>query len=187
VSDSTSTVSRPPFGPPVIRRAFFGACGGYGAAMDPAPLSHTLRTPVRFMESDLLRMVWHGHYVLYLEDARQALGAQIGLAYEDFMRERYACPVVDLQLKYRRPARYGDTLDITARLHWMEVPKLRYTYEVRRAGDGELLTTAESVQVLVRPDGNLVLNFPPFLEQFRQRWRRGEIRTPQAPQPSPWS
>jgi acyl-CoA thioester hydrolase len=139
------------------------------------------------MESDLLRMVWHGHYVLYLEDARQALGARIGLGYEDFMRERFACPVVDLQLKYKKPARYGDKLDIAAALHWADVPKLRYTYEIRRVADGELLTTAESTQVLVYPDGQLALNFPPFLEAFRDRWKRGEIALGTRPELSQWS
>ncbi len=155
--------------------------------MNPAPLSHTLRTTVRFMESDLLRMVWHGHYVLYLEDARQALGSRIGLGYEDFMRERFACPVVDLQLKYKKPARYGDKLDITASLHWAEVPKLRYTYEIRRVGDGELLTTGESTQVLVHPDGQLALNFPAFLQAFRERWKRGEIALDTQSELSQWS
>jgi acyl-CoA thioester hydrolase len=139
----------------------------------PEPLSQTIRVTVRFGESDLLRMVWHGNYVAWLEDARQALGARIGLSYEDFMRERFACPVVDLRLQYKKPARYGDKLDVTARLHWPEVPKLVYDYEIRR--EGELLTTAESTQVLVHPDGQLALNIPPFLEALRERWRNGEF------------
>jgi acyl-CoA thioester hydrolase len=151
------------------------------------PLTHVMRTTVRFMESDLLRVVWHGHYVLYLEDARQALGERIGLGYEDFMREGYACPVVDLSLKYKAPARYGDKLDIAASLHWMEVPKLRYSYEIRRAGSGELLTTAESIQVLLNMQGQLVLNLPPFVEEIRRRWRAGEIKLDGSPQPTPWS
>lgn len=155
--------------------------------MTPPPLAHTIRTTVRFMESDLLRIVWHGHYVLYLEDARQAMGSAIGLGYEDFMREGVACPVVDLSLKYKLPARYGDKLEITAFLHWMEVPKLRYTYEVRREGDGALLTTAETTQVMVYPGNQLALNFPPFLEDFRSRWKRGEVSLSSEAMQSPWS
>ena len=31
----------------------------------------TLRVRVRFSEMDALRMVWHGNYVTYLEDARE--------------------------------------------------------------------------------------------------------------------
>lgn len=142
----------------------------------PPPLSHTVRLTVRFKESDLLGIVWHGNYVTYLEDARQALGVQIGLSYEDFMRERFAAPIVDLRLQYKRPAKYGDKLDVTASVIWQEVPKFVHRYEIRRVGDGELLTTAETTQVLVHPDGNLALNFPPFVEAVRERWRQGKIR-----------
>lgn len=154
---------------------------------DPvAPLRHTIRATVRFREADLLGIVWHGHYVKFLEDARQVMGAYIGLGYEDFMREGFAGPLVDMRLQYKRPARYGDKIDITAMLHWSEVPKLRYTYEIRRVADGELLTLAETVQVLLHPDGQLALNFPPFLEAFRTRWQQGQLRIPPGPEASPF-
>jgi acyl-CoA thioester hydrolase len=149
--------------------------------MNPPPLTRTVRVAVRFGHSDLLRIVWHGNYVQWLEDARQSLGTAIGLGYEDLLREKYAAPIVDMGLKYRRPARYGDRLDVTASLHWSEVPKLRHTYEVRRVADGELLTTAETTQVLLHPGGDLVLNFPPFLKAIRERWRAGEITPPDTP------
>jgi len=151
----------------------------------PAPLSHTVRVTVRFKESDLLGIVWHGNYVTYLEDARQALGVEIGLSYEDFMREKIAAPIVDIRLQYKKPARYGDKLDVTASLPWLEVPKFVHRYEIRRAGDGELLTVAETTQVLLHPDGGLALNFPTFVEQVRQRWRQGKIKSG-ASQPSPF-
>jgi len=153
---------------------------------NPDPLSHTVRVTVRFQESDLLGIVWHGNYVTYLEDARQALGVEIGLSYEDLMRHKFAAPLVDLHLQYKQPARYGDKVDVTATLHWAEVPKLVHRYEIRRAADGELLTKAESTQVLLRPDGQLALNFPDFLLEMRERWRKGEIRTAQDIKPSPF-
>ncbi|MBZ0135312.1 MAG: acyl-CoA thioesterase [Planctomycetes bacterium] len=149
---------------------------------NPAALKHTVRVTVRFGHSDLLRIVWHGNYVQWLEDARQSLGTAIGLGYEDFVRERYAAPIVDMRLKYKRPARYGDVLDVTAALHWADVPKLRHTYEVRRAETGELLTTGETTQVLLTPNGELALNFPPFFEAIRQKWRGGQISPPRKPQ-----
>ena len=151
----------------------------------PAPLSHTVRVTVRFKESDLLGIVWHGNYVTYLEDARQALGVRIGLSYEDFMRERFAAPIVDMHLQYKKPARYGDKLDVTASLLWQDVPKFVHRYEIRRAGDNELLTVAETTQVLLHPDGGLALNFPPFVDAMRARWRSGQIQTGKA-EPSPF-
>lgn len=153
---------------------------------DPAPLRHTIRAPVRFGKCDLLQIVWHGNYVTWLEDARQCLGTRIGIGYEDFVRERYACPIVDMHISYKRPARYGDFVDITAILHWTEVPKVVHSYEIRRAGDKELMTTAETVQVLLTPDGQMALNFPPFLDEFRRKWRNGELQ-PGDPEPTPWA
>ncbi|MBK9973768.1 MAG: acyl-CoA thioesterase [Planctomycetes bacterium] len=152
----------------------------------PPPLSHTVRLTVRFKESDLLGIVWHGNYVTYLEDARQALGVQIGLSYEDFMRQRFAAPIVDLRLQYKRPAKYGDKLDVTASLVWQEVPKFVHRYEIRRSSDSELLTTAETTQVLLHPDGSLALNFPPFVEAVRERWRRNEIKVAGKTETSPF-
>jgi acyl-CoA thioester hydrolase len=153
----------------------------------PEPLNHTLRVTVRFKEADLLGIVWHGHYVTYLEDARQALGVQIGLSYEDLMREGIAAPLVDMQLKYKAPARYGDKLDVTASLQWTEVPKLVHHYEIRRAGDNDLVTTASTVQVLLHPDRQLVLNFPKFFEEMRERWQSGQIKPANKPSPTPFS
>jgi acyl-CoA thioester hydrolase len=154
--------------------------------MHRAPLSHTVRVTVRFKESDLLGIVWHGNYVTYLEDARQALGVQIGLSYEDFMREKLAAPIVDMRLQYKKPARYGDKLDVTASLQWPEVTKLVHKYEIRRVSDGELLTLAETTQVMLHPDGGLALNFPPFEQAARERRQRGEIAVSERPEPSPY-
>ena len=36
-------------------------------------LSETVRVQVRFSEVDSIHMVWHGHYITYMEDAREAL------------------------------------------------------------------------------------------------------------------
>jgi acyl-CoA thioester hydrolase len=145
----------------------------------PEPLSHTIQVTVRFGHSDLLGIVWHGNYVQWLEDARQSLGTAIGLGYEDLMRERFAAPIVDMKLAYKKPARYGDKLLITATLHWTEVPKLKHTYEIHR--DGELLTTAETTQVLLHPTGELALNFPEFLQKLRDRWKAGKIKSAKGP------
>ncbi|MEE9312478.1 MAG: thioesterase family protein [Planctomycetota bacterium] len=152
----------------------------------PEPLTFSIKRPVRFADSDLLQIVWHGHYVLWLEDARQALGEHIGLSYEALIEYKIAAPIVELGLKYKLSARYGDMLCISAKLHWEETPKLRHTYEVRRESDYVLLTTAETTQVLVNTDGQMLLNFPDFLLDLRKRWQAGEIPATPETVNSPW-
>jgi acyl-CoA thioester hydrolase len=157
------------------------------SANHPAPVSHTTRVTVRFKEADVLGIVWHGHYVTYLEDARQALGAAVGLSYEDFLAHEYFAPLVDLKISYKSPARYGDKVDVTATMHYAEVPKLVTTYELRLAQDGRLLATAETTQVLTTRTGELVLNFPAFFAKVRERWLKGEYPAGVQPQPSPYA
>jgi acyl-CoA thioester hydrolase len=153
----------------------------------PAPISHTTRVTVRFKEADALGIVWHGHYVTYLEDARQALGAAIGLSYEDFLAHDFFAPLVDLKLQYKAPARYGDKLDVKATMHWCEVPKLVTGYEIRRAKDGALLATGETTQVLTTRKGELVLNFPPFFDAVRDQWAKGALKVTARTQDSPYA
>ncbi|MCH5716298.1 acyl-CoA thioesterase [Niabella hibiscisoli] len=50
-------------------------------------LSHTIEVLIRFNEADPLGIVWHGHYVRYFEDGREAFGEQYGIGYMHFLRK----------------------------------------------------------------------------------------------------
>ena len=53
-------------------------------------------TKVRFSEVDSMHVVWHGEYVRYLEDGREAFGREFpGIGYLDFYRNGYTAPIVD--------------------------------------------------------------------------------------------
>ena len=43
---------------------------------------------VRFSEVDIMGVVWHGAYPLYLEDAREAWGHHYGLCYDDYLKNK---------------------------------------------------------------------------------------------------
>ena len=61
-------------------------------------LEHRVRVNVRFQEVDSMQVVWHGHYVSYLEDARVAFGREYGIGYDDIRRAGLAAPIVHLRL-----------------------------------------------------------------------------------------
>ena len=44
-------------------------------------LSEKVAINIRFSEVDSLLIVWHGHYLKYFEDAREAFGRKYGLGY----------------------------------------------------------------------------------------------------------
>ena len=103
---------------------------------------------VPFFDVDTMNVVWHGHYVKYLEVARCALLDKIGHNYDAMVASGYAWPVIDLQLRYVRGAVFGQKLNVRANLvEWEN--RLKISYLISDLQTGERLTRASSVQVAV--------------------------------------
>ncbi|MNJ18514.1 Thioesterase superfamily protein [compost metagenome] len=93
-------------------------------------------------------VVWHGHYVKYLEVARCALLDKLDHNYLQMRDSGYAWPVIDLQLRYVRGATFGQRLNVRASLvEWEN--RLKINYLISDAATGERMTRASSVQVAV--------------------------------------
>ena len=103
---------------------------------------------VPFFDVDTMNVVWHGHYVKYLEVARCALLDKLGHNYDAMVASGYAWPVIDLQLRYVRGAVFGQKLNVRANLvEWEN--RLKINYLISDLQTGERLTRASSVQVAV--------------------------------------
>jgi acyl-CoA thioester hydrolase len=101
-----------------------------------------------FYEIDPMEVVWHGHYVKYMEQARCALLARFNYGYPQMRDSGYAWPVVDLQVKYVRPVRFAQKLKVRAQIvEWEN--RLRIEYVMRDAESGERVNRASSIQVAV--------------------------------------
>lgn len=59
-----------------------------------AALTDRTTIKVRFSEIDSMQIVWHGEYVRYFEDGREAFGKRYGLDYMSIYREGYVVPIV---------------------------------------------------------------------------------------------
>ena len=103
---------------------------------------------VPFFDIDTMHVVWHGHYVKYLEVARCALLDHIGHNYTQMLEAGYAWPVIDMQLRYVRGATFGQQINVRASLvEWEN--RLKITYLITDLASGERLTRACTVQVAV--------------------------------------
>ena len=63
---------------------------------------------IRFSEVDSLRIVWHGNYVHYFEDAREHFGNMFGLGYLDVFNNGFVTPIVHLDIDYKKYLAYGE-------------------------------------------------------------------------------
>lgn len=111
-------------------------------------LSCEIEVTPAFYDIDVMEIVYHGNYVRYLELARSALLAQFDYDYPRMRDSGYAWPVVDMRLKYVRPAVFGQKLRIKATVTEWE-NRLRIDYLIRDAATGQKVNTAHTIQVAV--------------------------------------
>jgi acyl-CoA thioester hydrolase len=131
-------------------------------------------TDVRFHDVDMVGVVWHGHYLRYLENARWALMDQLGYGLERMLESGVAWPIVEVQTKYLSPARFGDRLRVRASLVEWEA-RLALNYLVSRPRDGVRIARGRTVQVAVDArSGELQFATPPdFVTAVRSALARG--------------
>lgn len=111
-------------------------------------LAHEIEVVPAFYDIDPMEIVWHGHYVKYLEVARSALLAKFEYDYPRMRDSGYAWPIVDMRLKYVRPAQLGQRLTVRAEIvEWEN--RLRIQYLIRDAATRAKLTQASTIQVAV--------------------------------------
>ncbi len=124
---------------------------------------------VPFFDVDSINVVWHGHYVKYLEIARCALLDRLGHNYSDMRDSGYVWPIVDLQLRYVQGARFGQRLRVRADLaEWQN--RLKIHYLISDAVTGERLTRGSTVQVAVNlADGVMQMVSPQVMVDAIER------------------
>jgi acyl-CoA thioester hydrolase len=111
-------------------------------------ISVTVEATVAFHDIDVIGVMWHGHYLKYLENARWALMDRIGFGYDVMLASGFAWPIVEMHVKYVQVARMGDRISVRASLvEWQN--RVAMNYLVTRNGDKERLARARSVQVAV--------------------------------------
>ena len=133
-------------------------------------LSSSTVIPVRFNEADPLGVVWHGHYLRYFEDGREAFGKEYGIAYLDFYKNGLAVPIVSAHCDYKKPLRYGDTMIVETTYQPTPAAKLTFHYTIRSVQQNEVIATGMTTQVFVDVKTfDLHLTIPPFFETWRKQ------------------
>lgn len=124
---------------------------------------------IRFSEADMMGVVWHGAYPLYLEDAREAFGARYGLSYARYIAENVFAPIVDMKISYKRPLRYGTRPLIRITYRPVDAAKIVFDYEIIDTADGTVCLTASTVQVFMDRDYKLMWEAPAFYLDWKKK------------------
>ncbi len=134
-------------------------------------LKNTVHSPIKFSEVDSLRVVWHGNYVRYFEDGREAFGKEFQLGYLDIYEHGLAVPLIDLQVNFKRVLEYGDTAVIETTFINSPAAKIIFEYKITSAKHGYTACIGRTTQVFMNPvNKELLITMPPFMELWKQKW-----------------
>ena len=123
---------------------------------------------IRFSEVDMMNVVWHGSYPLYLEDAREAFGAVYGLSYSRYIAENIFVPIVEMDISYKRPLRFGMKPIIKITYRPTDAAKIIFDYEIRDSETGLVHLKAQTVQVFMDREYNLMWYSPEFYTEWKK-------------------
>lgn len=108
---------------------------------------------VRYAECDPMGYAHHAAYPVWFEMGRTELLRRSGVSYREIEEQGAFIVVIDLNVRYRRPARYDDQLRLRTTLVKAGHVKLEHAYELFRVRGEELLATATTTLACVGRDG----------------------------------
>lgn len=131
-------------------------------------ISFTSKIRVRFTETDPLGIVWHGNYIQYFEDGREAFGRDHGISYLEQKEYGYTSPIVKSSCEHKLPLRYGDVATIKTTFINSPAAKMIFRYQIYDPQD-KLVCTGETIQVFLNDKGELSLTMPEFFANWKEK------------------
>jgi len=125
-------------------------------------LKNVCEIRVRYADTDKMKIVYNGKYPEYFEVGRCELLRSIGLPYKEIEKQGYQLPVLELYVKYFKPAFYDDILEIEARLEKLPEAKTQIFYEIRRKENGDLCATGFTVHAFIKENEMKAVKPPEF-------------------------
>jgi len=119
---------------------------------------------IPFHDVDIMEIAWHGHYLKYFEIARTALMQKLQLDWPVLKENGIAMPVVDVEVKYRKPVQYDQEIWVEAAIEEYSFPELVINYTIFAAKHSpEVLSLGRTRQVYVNSHEHNTFFFVPEL------------------------
>jgi YbgC/YbaW family acyl-CoA thioester hydrolase len=132
--------------------------------------SHSLR--VRWVEVDMQKIVFNGHYLMYFDTAIADYWRALGLPYEEAMQQlKGDLYVKKASVEYHGSARFDDRLEVALRCARIGNSSLTFSGAIFR--DGALLVSCELIYVFADPAAQTSKPVPPALRDLLDKFEAG--------------
>ena len=123
----------------------------------------TLR--VRYAEADPMNVVYYGNYAQYFEVGRVESLRSLGISYKTMEEIGFMLPVVELNIKYLRPAKYDDLITIKTMIKQLPIDhKIQFDQEIYNE-EGKLLTIGTVKLYFMNQNLTQRASMPTFLKE----------------------
>jgi acyl-CoA thioester hydrolase len=117
---------------------------------------------VRYKDTDCMKVVYYGNYLTYFEVGRVEFLRQQGLPMSEVDR-RVHMPVVEATVRYVRPARLDDLLEVRCWISERKRASFRFAYEIRNEAR-EVVAAGSTLHACWDPATSKVIALPPWLQ-----------------------
>ena len=132
--------------------------------------SHSLR--VRWVEVDMQKIVFNGHYLMYFDTAIADYWRALGLPYEEAMQQLGGdLYVKKASVEYHGSARFDDRLEVALKCARIGNSSLTFAGAIFR--DGALLVSCELIYVFADPVAQTSKPVPPGLRGLLDKFEAG--------------
>ncbi|WP_404452732.1 acyl-CoA thioesterase [Virgibacillus necropolis] len=111
---------------------------------------------VRYQETDQMGVVYHANYLVWFEIGRTKFIESLGFNYAEMEKSNVVSPVVDAQISFKKPIRYGEMATVETWLDQYDGLRTVYGYRILN-GENNIAITGTTKHVIVKKD-----NFRPL-------------------------
>jgi acyl-CoA thioester hydrolase len=119
---------------------------------------------VRYKDTDTMSVVYYGNYLTYFEVARVEYLRQRNLPMSE-VDKRIHMPVVEAFVKYVKPAKLDDLLEVSSRVSLRKRASFTFSYEIRNEAR-ELVATGFTRHACWDPATAKMIAMPDWLKEI---------------------
>jgi acyl-CoA thioester hydrolase len=115
-------------------------------------MNHTAEVKIYYEDTDCGGVVYYANYLRYMEIARTEYLASKGYSVKKMMDEGTIFMVLHVEIDYKFPARYGDTIEIETRVRDVSRITMVFEHVMREKTSGRVLTQCHAKVIFVDPN-----------------------------------
>lgn len=124
---------------------------------------------VRYQETDQMGVVYHANYLVWFEIGRTKFIEKLGLSYAAMEEKQVVSPVVDAQLSFKKPIRYGEKAYVETWLKSYDGLRTVYGYHILNEAN-EAVVSGSTEHVIVKKDSFRPLSLRRSFPEWHQAY-----------------